>query len=104
MNAPLPQSMTIGQLLLSRGLISQADLDKALAFQKQAKARLGAALVRLGAISEDSLLPVLADQLGMTLLDEEDITVRSEDILRTIEQTGISPAWFAEHGLIIWEG
>lgn len=104
MNAPLLQSTAIGQLLLSRGLINQADLDKALSFQKQAKARLGAALVRLGAISEDSLLPVLADQLGITLLDEEDITARHADILRTIEQTGISPAWFAEQGLIVWEG
>jgi len=104
MNAPLLQSMTIGQMLLSRGLINQADLDKALVFQKQAKARLGAALVRLGAISEDSLLPVLAEQMGITLLDEENISVRGPDILRTIEQTGISPAWFAEQGLIVWEG
>jgi len=104
MNAPILQSMTIGQLLLSRSLITQSDLDKALAFQKQGKARLGAALVRLGAISEDSLLPVLAEQLSMTLLDEEDLTVRKEDILRTVEQTGIPLAWLAEHGLKVWEG
>ncbi|WP_025917391.1 GspE/PulE family protein [Herminiimonas sp. CN] len=95
--------MTIGQLLLSRGLIIQTDLDKALAFQKQAKMRLGAALVRLGAISEDSLLPVLAEQLGLTLLNEEDIKLQNANILRTIEQAGISPGWFSEHGLIIWE-
>lgn len=104
MNAPIPQSMTLGQLLLARSLISQADLDKALSFQKQIKGRLGAVLVRLGAISEDSLLPVLAEQLGLTLLGEDDITARSADILRTIEQTGIAPGWFAEHGLIVFEG
>jgi general secretion pathway protein E len=104
MNAPLLQSTTIGQLLLARSLITQADLDKALSFQKQSKARLGAALVRLGAISEDTLLPVLAEQLSMTLLDEEDLPVRGDDLLRTMEQTGIAPAWFAEQGLIVWEG
>jgi general secretion pathway protein E len=104
MNAPLPQTTTIGQLLLTRSLISQGDLDKALAFQKQSKVRLGAALVRLGAVSEDTLLPVLAEQLLMPLLGEDDLDLRSDDVLRTIEQTGISPAWFAEHSLIIWEG
>jgi len=97
------QTMTIGQLLLARSLINQADLDKALTFQKQVKGRLGAVLVRLGAISEDSLLPVLAEQLGLTLLDDEEVTSRSSDILRTIEQIGIAPNWFAEQGLIVWE-
>lgn len=104
MNPSSPQNVMIGQLLLSRGLINQADLDKGLALQGQIKARLGAVLVRLGAISEDSLLPVLAEQLQLTLLDQEEIVRHRADILRTVGLTGIQPGWFAEHGLIVWEG
>ena len=66
-----PETAPLGSLLLERGLISQADLDKALAFQRQFKGRLGSILVRMGAISEDSLLPVLAPivvALGMAWL------------------------------------
>ncbi len=60
-------SQPIGALLLRRALINAQDIDKALAFQQQFKGRFGAILVRIGAISEDALLPVLAQQLNLHL-------------------------------------
>lgn len=104
MNASSTQFTTIGQLLLSRGQINQQDLDKALALQQQTHARLGSLLVRVGALSEDTLLPVLAEQLGLTLLNEDALPQRPGDLLRAAEVAGIQPAWFAEHELIAWEG
>ena len=104
MSAPNPQVTTIGQILLSRSLIGQQDLDKALALQQQTHARLGALLVRVGAVSEDTLLPVLAEQLGLTLLNDDALPQRSGDLLRAAEVAGIPPTWFADHGLIVWEG
>ena len=93
----------IGALLLQRGLITQQDLDKALAFQSQFKGRLGSILVRIGALSEEALLPVLADQLGLTLLSADQLPSDSTDILNAVQASGLSADWFADQQLVIWE-
>ncbi|MBV8658157.1 MAG: Flp pilus assembly complex ATPase component TadA [Burkholderiales bacterium] len=100
----IPLATPLGQLLVERELISAADLDRALVLQKQIKARLGSVLVRIGAISEDMLLPVLSEQLGLTVVGEEALPTRAEDYRRAMALTGLSPAWFAEQGAILWEG
>ena len=109
MNAPGEQSMTesatvIGALLLQRGLISQQDLDKALAFQRQFKGRLGSVLVRMGALSEDALLPVLSEQLGLSLLAPDQLPTQAAEIANAISASGLSPEWFSDQQLAIWEG
>lgn len=66
----------IGARLLMAGKVNSADIEKALAFQSQAAStihgnlsnRLGAILLRMGAISEESLLPHLSEQTGIPLL------------------------------------
>ncbi|MFM7783838.1 MAG: type II secretion system protein, partial [Gammaproteobacteria bacterium] len=52
----------IGQRLLARSLITPTDLERALAWQELHGGRLGSILGRLGALSEETLLPVLAEQ------------------------------------------
>ena len=72
MNIPPPLIATtamLGELLAAQGLVQPAEVARALAFQQQAGGRLGAVLVRMGALSEEALLPVLAQQLAMPLLD-----------------------------------
>lgn len=96
-------SASLGQMLLARGLVTPADLDRALAAQRQLDARLGRALVRLGALSEDSLLPVLAEQLGIELLTEDALRARAPDILRTVATLGIDAGWFVERGTVVFE-
>ena len=96
-------SGSLGQMLLARGLITPADLDRALAAQRQLDARLGRALVRLGALSEDSLLPVLAEQLGIGLLTEDALRARAPDILRTVATLGMDAGWFVERGTVVFE-
>jgi general secretion pathway protein E len=58
----------IGGLLVQKSLIQEADLAKALQIQANSGNRLGVALIRIGALSEDALLPVLAEQLNLTRL------------------------------------
>lgn len=91
----------IGQMLLQRQLISQGDLDKALGFQMQVKARLGAVLVRLGALSEDALLPVLAEQQGLSLVLDEQLPSRAA-VTDAIDSSGLQPEWFVDRQLLIW--
>src|SRR5271168_2852102 len=61
----------IGQLLIEAGLIGEADLARALAFQERYGGRLGSILVRLGALSEERLLPILSNQLGIPVLADD---------------------------------
>nr|AUN37324.1 general secretion pathway protein E [uncultured bacterium] len=100
MTSPQP----IGVMLLERGLVSQQDLDKALSFQRQFKGRLGSVLVRMGALSEDTLLPVLSEQLGLSLLSPAELPASSADIVNAIQLSGLSPEWFVNQQLVVWEG
>ncbi|MDD2914405.1 MAG: ATPase, T2SS/T4P/T4SS family [Gallionella sp.] len=96
-------SQPIGALLLQRALINAQDIDKALAFQQQFKGRFGAILVRIGAISEDALLPVLAEQLNLPLFGSDELRIPHETILNTIQLSGLSPAWFQDQHVLVWE-
>ena len=99
---PTPQP--IGELLLLRTLINPQDIDKALAFQRQFKGRFGAILVRIGAISEDALLPVLAEQLGLPLFAPEQLPMQAGDMLAAIQGSKLPADWFVDQRLLIWEG
>ena len=59
----------IGDLLLGMGLISQAQLDDALALQKSTHQRLGAVLISNGFITEQQLIEALEVQLGIQYID-----------------------------------
>ncbi len=98
--SPVP----IGALLMQRGLIDAKDIDKALAFQRQFKGRFGAILVRIGAISEDALLPVLASQLHLNLLDARSLPVDAGVIQSAVQASGLSKAWFQDQRVLVWFG
>ena len=101
---PPASQKVIGELLLERSLITPQDLDKSLAFQRQFKGRIGSVLVRMGALSEDALLPVLSEQLGLTLLSTEELPSHAAPIVSAIQLSGYSPDWFADQQVVVWEG
>ena len=101
-DTPAAAASLIGELLLQRGLIGRQDLDKALAFQNQFKGRLGSVLVRMGALSEDALLPVLAEQLGLSLLGADQLPTRSQEMVAAVEASGLAAEWFVDQQLAIW--
>jgi hypothetical protein len=55
----------LGQILLQSGHITEADLERALNSQKQTGEKLGEALVRLGVLSQGTLVKTLATRLGV---------------------------------------
>jgi len=95
----LPQRL--GELLLARGLLAPADLQRALAVQAQLGGRLGQILIRLGALSEDSLLPVLVEQLAVPALAAADWP-QDAQTLRLPEELGLSPDWCIDQGVVLW--
>jgi hypothetical protein len=55
----------LGELLLERRVITPAQLDQALAYQRQTGHRLGIAMLALGFMSEQQLVEALAQALGL---------------------------------------
>ena len=102
MNTASSTPQPIGALLLQRGLINAKDIDKALAFQQQFKGRFGAILVRIGALSEDALLPVLAEQLGLQLMGSSQFPAQTQDLLSAMQLSTLSMAWFQDQRLLVW--
>jgi len=58
-------AIKLGELLISRALISRQQLDDALLAQRQFGGRLGTNLVEMGAIGDDQLAACLSQQLGV---------------------------------------
>ncbi len=83
--------------------MSRADLERALTTQEVTSGRIGRLLVRMGALSEDALLPPLADHLGVSLLSEEELRSQAANILQTVEVLGLSRTWLADQGLAVFE-
>jgi len=65
----LRQKVRLGDLLVQDGLITQQQLDKALAEQKRQGRKLGATLISLGYVSESDVLDSLARQLRIERVD-----------------------------------
>ncbi|MDO4271206.1 MAG: GspE/PulE family protein [Eubacteriales bacterium] len=61
--------MRLGDLLVSNGLITEAQLSQALEMQKQTGERLGTVLTKYGFIGERQLLEALEMQLGVEFVD-----------------------------------
>ncbi len=59
----------LGAMLVSSGLISDDQLRKALAAQKNEGGRLGSILVKLGFVQEDKLMTFLSKQYGVPYVD-----------------------------------
>lgn len=61
--------MRLGDLLVHEGIISEQQLNNALAAQQQNGRKLGATLIDLHYLSEDQLLQFLSQQLNVQFLD-----------------------------------
>src|ERR1039458_7197209 len=102
-NAAAQQTGMIGELLVARGLVAPAEVERALAYQRQSGGRLGAVLVRMGVLSEDALLPVLAQQLGMPLLDAEALLRQAPLVREALAASGVASEWLQAQELLLWQ-
>ncbi|MBP6944169.1 MAG: type II secretion system protein GspE, partial [Candidatus Omnitrophica bacterium] len=59
---------TIGQLLLEKGVIKQAQLDEALKVQKEKGGLLGQILASLGYVTEEQIAQAITVQYGFPYL------------------------------------
>jgi type IV pilus assembly protein PilB len=86
MATPHGPKKLIGQALLEKGLITQAQLDEALKVQKNTTEQIGRILVDLGHVTERDVLRAHAEQLGIPFLELGQISV-DEDVAKAIPQS-----------------
>ncbi|HYW02945.1 MAG TPA: GspE/PulE family protein, partial [Gammaproteobacteria bacterium] len=80
------QKIRIGDLLVSNKVISEQQLQDALAEQKKTGRKLGRVLIELGFISEDQLLDFLSRQLAIPVVDLRHYKF-SPDVVRKLPET-----------------
>lgn len=73
----------LGEMLLQAGLITQEQLRMALDFQQAVGGRLGAIIVKLGFIQEESLIGFIARQQDLPVVDLEHLVI-PENLVRKI--------------------
>ena len=101
--AAAPELRPLGQMLLAGGLIGESDLERGLAFQARFGGRLGAVLVRIGALSEAGLLSVLSEQLRLPVLAAAAMPAEAAPILAALERSGLPPEWWLDQEALAWE-
>ena len=79
-----PQFQRIGDILVHNKAISQDDLNKALAEQKNSNEKLGHVLIKLGYITEDDLINAYSLQMGYKTID-------FEEMLKSMSRNGRYP-------------
>ncbi len=76
----IPKKIRIGELLVGHGIISEDQLQTALATQKKLGTKLGNTLVELGYVTENGFLKFLAQQLKIPFVDLRHYKYRPEAI------------------------
>lgn len=76
-------ALQLGDLLLKTKLISEKQLEEALAEQKQLGGRLGEHLIRLGYVNEDDILDALSQQYGVPSINLEHFEI-DDSVIRLI--------------------
>lgn len=77
---------TLGEILVEKGLISTADLDNALAYQRESGLRIGECLVRLNLITEQEKLNFLAAQLNVSTATSQQFASAEMDVVSMIPE------------------
>ncbi len=83
--AERPKKIRIGDLLIANKIISQEQLNTALADQKKSGRKLGRVLIENGFISEDQLLSFLSQQLSIPYIDLKRFNYKAE-VVRLIPE------------------
>ena len=92
----------LGELLVERNDVPAADIEKTLRIQQSVGGRLGALLVRTGAISEDLLMRRLAEQQGALYLRSTEELPDSLDVYQFMSESPIKLDWFLDNAVLMW--
>ena len=72
--------MSISEILLEKRLLTQEQIEEAIALQRAEGLRLDRAIIQLGLVSERQLLEVMSEQLHLPLVKLDEITILPETL------------------------
>jgi len=100
----LPESnkILLGQFLVQSGTVTVEEVEEALEIQQKVGGRIGALLLRIGAISEDALLDALSEQLGIEIIGDETELPTIEQLSNCIHSSAINSQWLLKQQVLIW--
>ena len=103
--AAAPIRKRIGEILIERGKLDAAGLDRALRLQQETHERLGVLLVTLGLVAQRDVAEALAHQLGMPLVEAAgypELPILEERIsARFLRDARVLPLAEGEHELVL---
>ena len=94
--------MKLGERLITEKLVSEDEVQRALELQRQAGGRIGAILVRMGALSEDALLRQLVVHLNMARLPEEALPPAAT-LYAFMNHLPVRLEWLLDNDVLLWE-
>ena len=74
----IPATKDLGHILVEKGFMSEADLEKAMDMSRHEGVRIGQASMRLGFITERHFAEAISEQYGLELIDLENFRVDDE--------------------------
>jgi general secretion pathway protein E len=92
----------LGDLLLENGLAGAGDIERAAALQQQVGGRFGTVLTRLGAVSEDGLLQVLSQQLGLPVAGQDPPLPEAAQVRQMAARVVAGTDWMLDQQVIVW--
>ena len=96
-------SLKLGEMLVAQGCVAENEVDRALKLQQKVGGKIGGHLLRSGAVSENALLEVLSQQIGLPRVGDELKLPTEAAIIAFLDATSISVSWFIEERVVIWE-
>ena len=79
---PRPEKVRLGEILLQQQLLTEQQLQDALAEQKRSGRKLGRVFVEMGFVSEEQISMALAKQLQVPYVNLKHFTVKPEIAMR----------------------
>ncbi|MEJ6002185.1 GspE/PulE family protein [Paucibacter soli] len=90
----------LGEVLLELGHIGASELEQALAYQVVHGGRVGAVLMRMGALSEEALFLALAEQAGLPLIRNDQLSEAEIESALAVSEYG--RAWWWRQQALPW--
>ncbi|MDQ7850336.1 MAG: type II secretion system ATPase GspE [Armatimonadota bacterium] len=83
--APMRRRVPMGRILVEAGLLSEAQLERALQQQKETGERLGRVIMSMGLASQEDIARAIAKQLGIDFVNLADVLLEEDVLLRVPE-------------------
>ena len=97
------KKLRLGDVLINSGMITQEQLEDALAAQKGSGKKLGEVLVDKNAVNEDDIAKALSSQLGLEMVDLMNISIPEEILnmvpVNVLKKNKIFPFEYAENNM-----